>query len=425
MHRFCREELGMKQLTMSGVWRTANDERMLDMERWTYAGVDVAGKSGFFDSPLQNPPGSKRNTTGYQINDGDLVSPRSAVKSPWSLPFMQKRNVGQPFMNHQCLWNPASPWRSESVLIMGAWGALTGLDVTGWFAHGASGFGTTLRRWAADTPDVFGGFPAMALAFRRGDVREGKPAVIDRRTFAQMRKRELPLIAEGVGFDPNRDKFDTSTDGSAARLDSLAYLTGPVQVEFTETEQEDYVDPNLDTLIDREQGVIKSNTSELTLDTSRGLALVDTPRFKAVTGFLKEAGGTIDLTGLTIRSEDDYATVMVVALDDKPLAQAARILVQVTTTALPTGWKTEDATFTYGKKTRKRELHGYRIVSTGTPPWQIAESHVAITLQNAAISTADKLDANGNAVGKVAVRRHGEKLSIDVPADTLYVVLQK
>lgn len=425
MHRFCREELGMKQLTMSGVWRTANDERMLDMERWAYAGVDVAGKSHFFASPHQNPPGSKRNTTGYQINAGDLVQPRSAVKSPWKLPFMQKRNVGQPFMNHQCLWNPASPWRSESVLVMSAWGALTGLDVTGWFAHPGSEFGTTLRRWAADTPDVFGGFPAAALAFRRGDVREGRPAVIDRRTFAQMRKRELPLIAEGTGFDENRDEIDTSTDRSEATLDSLAYLTGPVQVEFTETEREDYVDPDLASLIDREQGVFKSNTGELALHTKQGLALVDTPRFKAVTGFLKQAGGTFDLNGLTIRSEDDYATVMVVSLDEKPLGQARRILVQVTTTALPTGWKTEDAMFTYGKKKVKAELDGYRIVSTGTPPWQIAESHVAITLQNAAISTAEKLDANGNAAGKVAVRRDGEKLSVDVPADTLYVVLQK
>lgn len=423
MARFCKEELGMQHLTMSGVWRTANDQRMLDMERWTYAGVDVAGKSHFFDSPHQNPPGSERNTAGYQINAGDLVQPRSAVKSPWRLPFMQKRNVGQPFMNHQCLWNPASPWLSESVLIMGAWSALTGLDVIGWFAHSAPEFGTSLGRWSADTPDVFGGFPAAAIAFRRGDVREGRPALIDRRTFAEMRKREAPLISEGTGFDPNQDKVDSSADESRSRTDPRVYLTGPVQVEFKDKPEEDFVDPDLNQLIDHERGVIRSNTGELALDMKQGVGLVNTPRFKAVTGFLNQAGGTFDLEGLTIRSEDEYATVMVVSLDDKPITQARRILVQVTTTARPTGWETVPNRFDYGKGGEKKELVGYEIVQTGEPPWQIARSHVSLTLQNPSLVQAHKLDTNGNAIEEIALDQDKGAATVTLPADTMYAVL--
>jgi hypothetical protein len=336
---------------------------------------------------------------------------------------MQKRIQGQPFMNHQCLWNPASPWLSESVLLMGAWSALTGLDVIGWFSHRTPEFGATLRRWSAETPDVFGGFPAAAIAFRRGDVQEGRPAVIDRRTFAEMRERQTPLISEGTGFDPNQDTIDTADEKSRSRTDPRVFLTGPVQVAFTDEPEDDLVHPDLNQLIDDERGVIRSNTGELTLDMKQGLALVDTPRFKAITGFLKQAGGTFDLNGLTIASEDDYATVMVVSLDDKPLTQAKRILVQVTTTARPTGWKTAPKRFVYGKKKNKKELDGYEIVQIGTPPWQIAESRISLTLQNPGLTQARKLDTNGNAVGEIALDQDKGAATVMLPADTMYAVL--
>lgn len=423
MRRFCREELGMKHLFMSDVWRTADDERMLDMERWTYAGVDIGGKSHFFNSPHQVPPG-KPNTAGYQINSGDFVQPRSALRSPWNLPFMQKRTCGQPFMNHQCLWNPASPWLSESVLIMSSWGALTGLDATGWFAHAPAEFDPTLRRWGSGAPDVLGGFPAAALAFRMGYVKEGEPAVVDRRTYAQLRTRTKPLIAEGTGFDPTQDQFDISDESPSSALDPLVYLTGPVQVEFTEDDETPYVDPDLDGLIARGRSVVRSNTGELMLDMNRGYATVDTEKFKGVTGFLAEAGGEFSFERVRIEARDAYSTVMVVSLDDRPLHASRRILVQVTTTARPTGWKVESARFAYGKGDRKRDLDGYRITSTGRAPWQIARSDVSVTILNTRVSTAKALDSNGSAVGAVDLARADGGVSIRVPENTMYVVLR-
>ena len=50
----------MQQPIMGGIWRTANDTLLLDMERWTDAGTDLSGKSYFFNSPHQNPPGKRR-----------------------------------------------------------------------------------------------------------------------------------------------------------------------------------------------------------------------------------------------------------------------------------------------------------------------------------------------------------------------------
>ena len=424
MRRFCREELGMKHLFMSGVWRTANDERMLDLERWTYAGVDVAGKSHFFDSPHQCPPGGN-DTTGYQINAGDFVKPRSAFADPVSVPFMQKRAVGQPFMNHQCLWNPASPWLSESVLVMSAWSALTGLDVTGWFAHSTVEFGGALRRWGAGSPDVLGGFPGAALAFRRGDVREGRPAVIERRTFAELRERPLALITEGTGFDPNQDRFAETGDRSGGRIDPLAYLTGPIQVEFTEEEAESTVDPALNELIDRKRGIVRSNTGELTWNIGRGYGLVNTPCFKAVSGFLNKAGGEFDCGEVRIQSQDEYATIMVVSLDGRPLEESVRILVQVTTTARPSAWETRPTGFTYRRNRKETELEGYEIVSTGEAPWQIARSHVSLTLSNLQVSRARQLDSNGMAIQDVPLRRDGRAVHVKLPGDTLYLVLDE
>ena len=55
--------------------------------------------------------------------------------------------------------------------------------------------------------------------------------------------------------------------------------------------------------------------------------------------------------------------VLVVSLDDKPLARSGRVLVQVGTRARPTGWADHEATFTAdgGKQT----IHGRQIDSTG------------------------------------------------------------
>jgi len=65
---------------------------------------------------------------------------------------------------------------------------------------------------------------------------------------------------------------------------------------------------------------------------------------------------------VTIQSSNDYGTVMIVSLDNQPLTESKRVLVQVGTTARPTGWIERQTTFQGddGKQT----YHGKQVVDT-------------------------------------------------------------
>jgi hypothetical protein len=138
-----------------------------------------------------------------------------------------------------------------------------------------------------------------------------------------------------------------------------------------------------------------------------------------VVGFLKQAGGEFDLGPVSIRSENEYASVLVVPMDAKAVAESTRLLVQVGTICWPTGWQTKPTTY----KHKGREIQGRRIVSTGKMPYRFAATRVEISLANPNITKATRLDAMGFADGDVPIRRLDGKLSVKMPSDTLYMIL--
>ena len=60
-------------------------------------------------------------------------------------------------------------------------------------------------------------------------------------------------------------------------------------------------------------------TGEIETDLAHGIYRVDTPRAQAVAGLLGRAGMQ-KLSDVTVVSKNDYACVMVVSLDQKPIA---------------------------------------------------------------------------------------------------------
>ncbi len=101
--------------------------------------------------------------------------------------------------------------------------------------------------------------------------------------------------------------------------------------------------------------------------------------------------------------------------------EAPRILVQVGTRARPTGWVNHEAAFKAddGKKT----VQGRQIDSTGTMPWAVARTKATIQVRNPTLTKATALDVNGNPRGTCRVRRDAAGLELELPGDTLYVVL--
>ena len=113
---------------------------------------------------------------------------------------------------------------------------------------------------------------------------------------------------------------------------------------------------------------------------------------------------------------------MIVALDNQPLNESKRVLVQVGTTARPTGWIERETTFQGddGKQT----YHGKQVVDTGTMPWAIADAQITLTVANSALTAATQLDINGNPRTKLKTTAQGQAVRLHLPKDALYVVLE-
>jgi hypothetical protein len=263
---------------------------------------------------------------------------------------------------------------------------------------------------------LLGQWPAAALMYRLGYIHQGAPVVSEQRPLDELWQRKMPIIAEDAGYDPNRDQGNRAKESNVnAGVNPLAYLVGPVLTKYGGPPAPNRV-TDLGAFIDTARKTIRSITGEITLNYGDGWCRLDTPKAQGVTGFLK-AVGDCKLTDVEIRSTNDYATVLVVAMDNQPLKASGKILVQVGTTERPLGWQTKPATVA-GRA-------GEEVVNFGHAPWMIVHAGVEISVANPALKTASVLDANGMAVSAVALESPGGRATFTFPPDALYVVLQK
>jgi hypothetical protein len=422
--RYLREELGCRQLINAGNWRTADAVRLNDAERWSYTANEVLAVNTYY-SPVHIGP-----DRGWRIDRGDRYEDASVLLNPRAFPLDIKQVVGHPMMITETHWVPPIGYQSEAPFLAAAYQSLTGVDVLYWFSTAevewsnqdrADWDSASRAKWAIASPMMLGQFPAAALLFRRGYVEQGPPVVVEHRSLEQIWGRVPPVIAEDPGYDPNRDLGDTSRRSDLAKgVDPLAYLVGPVEVVYgSDPSRTKAMD--LSRYIDRKNKVVNSQTGQLSWDHARGICVLKAPAAQGATGFLDRAG-EIALGDVTIRSQNDYATVLVVAMDGQPLGRSDRVLIQVGTRARPTGWSDHEANFTAdgGKET----IHGRQIDNTGTMPWSIVATKVRVRLRNTKLASAIPLDANGNARGTTPLRRAGDSIELDLPRDVLYVVLK-
>jgi hypothetical protein len=142
---------------------------------------------------------------------------------------------------------------------------------------------------------------------------------------------------------------------------------------------------------------------------------LNAPKAQGVTGFVSKKS-SFSLADLEVRSTNDYATVLAVAMDDKPLRTSGKILVQVGTSEWPSGWQTKPA--------QVNRRPGEEVVSFGHAPWMIARSHLTISIANAGLSRAVVLDPNGMPQKEIRLQDIGGRKRLQFPEEALYVVLQ-
>jgi hypothetical protein len=268
---------------------------------------------------------------------------------------------------------------------------------------------------------LMGMFPANALLYRRGYLRESEPVIREERTLDSLWKREPPRIDDNeiYGADTRSLEELARARRSDGRLSRAAFLVGRVEMALTDAPRPTHV-TDISPYLDGAAGTIRSATGELLWNYQTGLCRMDAPCAQGVVGFLKSAGGRFELSDVTIESGNEYAAVSVVSLDGEPLRGSQRVLVQVGTTARLDGWKTEPSVFEF----QKQMIHGERIVNTGTPPWQIVNTSVALSISNSNMSRATLLDLAGHKAGELDVVRSGNEMSLTLPPQAMYVLLE-
>ena len=259
--------------------------------------------------------------------------------SPLQMPTNVKQPLGHPYILTEVLWCPPNLYQSEAALLVAAQQALTGLGAACWFCNGVEPDWQQDPRtkWTYSTPMQIGQFPAAALLYRQGLLRQGKPALVEHRSLQNLWQCAIPLIGEEPGWDPNRDQASMPRSPNIKTvIDPLAYWVGPVRVVY-ESDPAKSTAVDLSKYIDRQRKIVRSITDEAELDYGRGIYRVNAPAAQAACGFLAAAGPQ-RLTDVTIACGNRYASIVVVPLDGHPIRTSGKLLVQAGTLARPTGW---------------------------------------------------------------------------------------
>jgi len=415
---YLRKDLGCRQLVNAGNWRTADNVTMLDAERWSYAGNEVMAVNRYYGGAHEGA------NNGWAIVDGDRFTDESALLRPREFPLTLKQVDGFPMLITESSWVPPQGYQSEGPFLVAAYQALTGIDAYYWFATGeedwrqpgsANGFMPSEGKWVCATPMLMGQWPAAALMYRLGYVRQGEPVVYEQRSLDDLWHRRMPIIAEDAGYDPNRDQDNRSKESNIKNcVNPLAYLVGPVVAKYGGDPAKSRV-ADLAPFLHSDRKLIQSNTGELEMDYGNGVCRLNAPKAQGVTGFLKKQG-RFQLADVEIQSGNDYATVLAVAMDDRPLRESAKILVQVGTTERPSGWRTKPA--------QVNGRPGEEVVSYGRAPWMIVRGDVTVSVGNPKLTRARVLDPNGLAVREIPLDRAGGRGTFKFPEDALYVVIE-
>jgi len=418
-------EIGCKQLVNGSNWKAADAIHLLDVERWTNSTSEVIALNRYYS------PTHIGENSAWRIDPGHYFEGKSVLLAPEKLPINIKQPTGHPVVVTESGWNLPHKYQAEGPFLISAYMSLTGVDAFYWFSPTTSGYDPNpfyywtnlsggqhpLSRWSISIPGQMAMFPANALTYRLGYIAESTTLVTENRTLQSIYKREIPLVSEDTGFDPNRDTYLPSA--GETELSPVSFLAGKIQVQYNDESKENQVDPVLSSLTNFQSKKITSQTGELVWDYKEGICTMNSPSAQGICGFVGKTG-TFSFQDVKITTQNEYATINVVSMDKKSLVQSDKILIQVGTTYRPKNWSETATEFT----TQNTKYQGFQINNTGQMPWMAAQTLTTVTVRNKGIQTVWLLDVAGYPVKSLSLNRAGDEVIIELPNNAMYVVLQ-
>lgn len=385
--------LGFRGLITASNWTTANNAILGPLEKYTYTPGDFIDRHGYW-------AGMHRGEhAAWSIRDGHTFAHRSALRFDPSEPgkpreishpaFDPKYN-GLPSMISETTFNRPNRYRVEAPAFYAVYGALQGSDAIVHFAYDGARWQVKpnffMQPWTLMAPTQMGQFPATALMFRQGLLREGDLMAEIHLNLEDLFALKGTPLAQTANLDELRkaDVTQPSGGGESGRIDPRIHLVGRTAVSIGNRPAMTKVEA-LDRFIDETAQTVTSSTGEIQLDYGRGVLRLSGSKAQGAVGNLT-AAGKIELPALAIATDLDLAAILLVPLDNQPLETSRRMVLQVMTEEQPSGFRASPA----GEGI-------FRIKSIGTDPWLIREVSGSITLKrpDAARLQVTPLDFNG------------------------------
>lgn len=408
--QYFKHDLGVGGLVSTSNWTVSDPRLLMALERYTYTAGDVMDRHGYFGGE------HKGDGADYSVRVGHTFTDLAAVNVPERLPIQAVQVEGYPQIISELGWTNPNRYRADATFLTSAYASLQGVDGVFFFAAGSNFVcDTTMNKFGVCSPVMAGTFPAAALLYRRGDVREADAVVREMLDLKDLYAMKGSGTASPDALDELRKKDlpqGAVIPGAVDRYDPLACYVGRVVQAFgVETGQSFQRD--LSGFIDRRQKIIRSLTGELTWDYGTGIVRINTPRSQAAAGFLARAG-KIDLADVVIESSNEFGSILVISLDGAPLPTSKRILIQAMTEERPYGFKAD----------------GGRITDLGSGPFGIRriEARVSLKLRGADKPTVTALDECLCPTAKhVAIQQDGGNvpLVVQLSPDAMYHIIQR
>jgi hypothetical protein len=400
MRDYIRNDLGAKWPISASNWTTAPGLGFI--ERYTYSGVDVIDKHGYFAGKHEG------DGAGWSVRNGHTYEDKTAMYDPGSVPFQYVRLPGHPHIQTEIAWNKPNRYIAEAEPLISAYESLQGVDGLCFFAVGGGNWENNGGSvWPYMMPGEIGQSPAEALQYRRGDLQPGDTVIRQVTTLDDVLNLKSSTLLEGENADFRISEAPKSSQaGAIAGFDPLSFFVGRVERTLEPTAQP--VAADLSRYIDRANKKITSSTGEIVWDYGHGLLTVDSPRSQGATGFLAQAG-PIKLADITIESHNEYGTVHAISLDGEPLAGSKKILIQAFTEEKMYGFKSANGV----------------IQDIGRSPITVRDIDANVTIANGANLKAVSLDEQGYARSELHPQITDGQATITLPPDGLYTILTR